>query len=390
MSELEFSQDVWSSPFEIPETGQPPAGSADFAEIERCEFPDFTFRPIGAIAGSVSPLRTPTPPPDLFCHELLSPSATPVAEEEGSEAGGASARGSYAKHWCFTLNHHTDDDFLHLACLVDPDAPGDCRYLVMGREVGEGGTPHLQGYLELNAKKRLTWLRTHVNQRAHFEVRRGQREEARDYCMKDGDWLEVGEWKEEERGRRRDIEIMVEQASEGVTFYQASLAHPTTAQFAHSYAKLLEGRALEQTPGWRNVEVIVKIGPTGCGKTRAVFDRHWPDLFVHDCSIGREMWWDGYNGHTAMLLDDFDGKSIPFRYLLRLLDGYPIRLAVKGAHTYGVWTTVYITSNVPVLDWYRREDDISPLMRRISRVERFDGRGDVTVYLHDDHSDAFL
>ncbi|GAI08280.1 unnamed protein product, partial [marine sediment metagenome] len=283
----------------------------------------------------------------------------------------APARGSYCKHWCFTLNHASDDEFAHLGSVCDTPATGICRYLVMGREVGEGGTPHLQGYLEMTERKRIQWLKDNISLRAHLEPRRGTREEARDYCMKDGDWIEVGFWREEERGRRRDIEIMVEQASQGVSFYDAALEEPTSAHFAFAYTKLLEGRALAETPAHRLVHVTVKIGPTGCGKTRAAFSC-FPDLFLQDCSSGSEIWWDGYSGQTRLILDDFAG-CIPFRYLLRLLDVYPIRLKVKGAFTYGVWSEVIITTNVPILSWYPKEHDITPLCRRIAVVHRYVG-----------------
>ncbi len=307
--------------------------------------------------------------PDPF--DLLSPSA--VADVEDAVAGPASApaRQGGCRHWVFTLNHPGPDEYVHLACLCDELEAGNVRYLVMGREVGEGGTPHLQGYLELWTRKRLAWLKLHVNDRCHYEPRHGTREVARDYCCKDGDWIEFGDFHEEERGRRTDLETMVEQASQGTPFYDAVLAEATTAQFPHAYIKLLEGRALAETPAWRDVVVVVKIGATGCGKTRAALNI-WPDVFMQDCSAGGEIWWDGYSGQRRLVLDDFDGH-IPFKYLLRLLDGYPIRLKVKGAFTYGTWSEVVITSNSPISVWYRRVSDISPLLRRISVVHQYTG-----------------
>jgi len=352
------------------------------------------FQPIPLSSEAEEPSPVPHfPSPELFCSEpalSLSPPAAPVAEAAPLQAGGASSGSRGARHWCFTLNHFTDDEFVHFACLCDETEAGHMRYLVMGREIGEGGTPHLQGYLELKKQERLTWLREHVNGRAHYEMRRGSRDEARDYCMKDGDWLETGEWKEEERGRRSDIERMVEQASQGMTFYDACVDEPTSAQFPHAYSKLLEGRALQATEAWRDVEVEVQVGGTGVGKTRSVYDRFWPNLFVQDCSAGGEVWWDGYSGQKTLLLDDFDGHGISFRYLLRLTDGYPVRIKVKGAHTYGAWTMVCVTSNLPVMSWYPRERDMSPLFRRITELRRFDNRGDVHIFRHGVGDDAFL
>ena len=313
---------------------------------------------------------------------LLSPSASPSPEVDPGPQPQAH-RGSTARHWCFTLNNPSDDEYYDLGSLCDQNPPGHVRYLVMGREVGETGTPHLQCYLELGIKERLTWLRANVNARAHYELRRGPREAARDYCMKDGEWIEFGEWREEERGRRRDIETMVEQASQGTPFYDACGLEPTTAQFPFAYGKLLEGRALSVTPAWRDVKVVVKIGPTGTGKTRSAFDDFWPDLFVQDFGSGNGIWWDGYSGQTLLLLDDFAGPGVSFVYLLRLLDGYPVRLPVKGAFTYGTWTEVVITTNKPIITWFPKEADISPLLRRIHHVERYVGNGVFHIELID-------
>lgn len=69
------------------------------------------------------------------------------------------------------------------------------RFVVWQREKGAEGTEHLQGYIELHAPIRLSamveWLRG-----AHFEPRRGTRDQARDYCMKEDSRL-AGPW---ERG----------------------------------------------------------------------------------------------------------------------------------------------------------------------------------------------
>nr|WPR18787.1 MAG: hypothetical protein [Skomarfal virus 56] len=96
---------------------------------------------------------------------------------------------------CFTLNNPTE--------LID--FPDFVRYAVYQKE--KVTTAHYQGYIELKDKKSLAalkkWLPT-----AHFEPRRGTRDQARDYCMKEdsrleGPW-EHGTW-ETNSGARTDI-----------------------------------------------------------------------------------------------------------------------------------------------------------------------------------------
>lgn len=96
---------------------------------------------------------------------------------------------SRVRNWCFTVNNPDIDDIL-------PDH-ADIRYVVWQRERGAEGTEHWQGYVEFDKPMRLAavklWLPT-----AHFEPRRGTRDQARDYCMKadsriNGPW-ERGDW----------------------------------------------------------------------------------------------------------------------------------------------------------------------------------------------------
>ena len=86
-----------------------------------------------------------------------------------------------------------------------------------------------------------------------------------------------------------------------------------------------------------------------CGKTSYVHDTHGDDVYVFDDY--RNGWWDGYSGQSVLLIDEFYG-NIAYSTFLKLLDGYQIRLNIKGSFTYAKWTTVFITSNQHPKDWY--------------------------------------
>ena len=111
---------------------------------------------------------------------------------------------SRAKNWCFTLNNHTQHERESIATLGSLPA---VKYLIVGRETGDNGTPHLQGYIQLAQRRRLTGPTGVRNllglERAHFEVARGSPKQASDYCKKDGDFDEYGEL-QETQGRRSD------------------------------------------------------------------------------------------------------------------------------------------------------------------------------------------
>ena len=84
--------------------------------------------------------------------------------------------------------------------------------------MGQGGTPHLQGYLECANRVRFTQLRKIGGlQRAHFEIRRGTQQEAIDYCHKDGDVEEFGTKVASQQGKRTDLDNVIEAVKEGAS-----------------------------------------------------------------------------------------------------------------------------------------------------------------------------
>jgi Putative viral replication protein len=95
---------------------------------------------------------------------------------------------SRGKNWCFTLNNWTDDDYQRLIQLVEKE---ECIYIIFGKEVGESGTPHLQGFIAFSKRVYLTDVKKRISNTAHFELAR-MVPEAIEYCKKDGDVFEAG------------------------------------------------------------------------------------------------------------------------------------------------------------------------------------------------------
>lgn len=91
-----------------------------------------------------------------------------------------------AKHWCFTLNNYTEEDVDRLNDL----RPG-ISYLVAGKEIGESGTRHLQGYVAFSEQLRLRKAKSYIGE-AHLSVARNIPNSIA-YCKKDGDFFEIGE-----------------------------------------------------------------------------------------------------------------------------------------------------------------------------------------------------
>lgn len=111
-----------------------------------------------------------------------------------------------AKNWCFTLNNPTDDEEQKICDTAEGD---ETVYLVFGRETGEQGTRHLQGYVSFGSPKTLRQCKALLSSRIHAEVRKGTHYQAAEYCKKDGDYEEFGTTPMQQ-GKRTDIDRFVE------------------------------------------------------------------------------------------------------------------------------------------------------------------------------------
>ena len=94
--------------------------------------------------------------------------------------------------YCATLNNYTEED---VAILRTPNSK--LKYIIVGHEIGSEGTPHLQIYFQLEKQTMITTMKNWGGPWAkmHFEGARGTDEETSTYCMKDGNFFEVGQSK---------------------------------------------------------------------------------------------------------------------------------------------------------------------------------------------------
>lgn len=106
------------------------------------------------------------------------------------------------RNWVFTLNNYNAADEDRLSMLYET---GSIKYLVFGREVGNTGTRHLQGFVQWKEKQSLRQCKERIGQRAHLEIARGTPREAASYCKKDGEFVEFGE-EPRGQGRRSDLD----------------------------------------------------------------------------------------------------------------------------------------------------------------------------------------
>lgn len=268
-----------------------------------------------------------------------------------------------AKHWCFTINNPTEDDERKLRA-----AAPLVQYICWGHETGENGTFHYQGYVSLKSRKRLRQVKQLLSDRAHLEIARGSPQQNVDYCSKGGGvFVEYGT-KPAARGSRSDLQSLQERIKQGASpaeirddFFGLYL------KYHRSINSIIQSHVEPRT--WKPT-VKVFWGKTGTGKTRAVYNfTDQEKIFVHT----GDHWFDGYEGQTVALFDDYGGSEFKLTYFLKLLDRYPMKVPVKGGFVEWVPKNIFITSNRHPKEWYSNafEEHQNALMRRIDEIKEF-------------------
>lgn len=244
-----------------------------------------------------------------------------------------------ARTWCFTLNNPTEPidftDWPHLT------------YAVYQKESGEEGTPHYQGYAEFSKVHRISALKK-LLPTAHFEKRRGTRDQARDYCVKtdtriDGPW-EHGNYGAKRPGTRTDIVRLYESVKAGKNNKEILDEYPGT--YMRYYKAVAHVRHVLSERRKFKTEVYVLWGNTGLGKSFYCREES-PNAYWKQ----RGDWWDEYDGVSDVIIDDFYGW-IKWDTLLRLCDENPCQVEVKGGHVNFAPRRIFITSNNWPNKWY--------------------------------------
>lgn len=293
------------------------------------------------------------------------------------------------RSWCFTINNPEDETEAGL-----PELPHE-RYCSWQLERGETGTRHFQGYVEFNQPVRLTQIKAAGGPwaRAHLEVRRGTRHQARDYSRKEdsrlaGPW-ERGSWTGGGSGARNDLVGVIECA-------KRTLSHRAVAEaYPEQYIRLHRGveryiSAIDTRQREAPTELHILWGEPGTGKSRTALaeaSAGAASVYYLPRGNGGNVWWDGYEGQDCVIIDDFYGW-LRWDTLLRLADRYPLRVEVKGGSTPFLSKRIYITSNKHWTGWYNfaggRGMDPAALQRRITSIRRGLVGGDDQPRLVDD------
>lgn len=278
--------------------------------------------------------------------------------------------------YCFTYNNYTDANI----DVLKEWMVANCKYGCFQKEVAPTtGTIHLQGYLSLQKKQRMTTIAKKLGtlgiQLALINAN-GTPQQNRTYCSKPGgqDFWETGEINIVGQGARNDILEIHDKVKRKRPLDEIVNDHPETF---YKYHRGIE-RAIsifDEAPIKRDMDIVLLFGDSGTGKTTKaeMYAAMYGDYHFVEQPTG-QLWFDGYKGQPSIIIDEFKGWIQP-TMLNRYLDSRRVRLPIKGSSVFAQYTHVFITSNYPPEEWW--SDKViwckKALFRRITHIYEFRG-----------------
>lgn len=257
----------------------------------------------------------------------------------------------------FTCNNFTEQQYDEIFNL------DVWKYIVIGKEVGDSGTPHLQGYGVFH--KRMRCKKVHeMLQGCHVEPRKGTHLQASEYCKKDGDYQERGD--PPKQGERTDLQEAINKIKGGSSVTE--VARSCSEVFV-KYSRGLRELALAVQEPYNHATVrgVWIYGPPGTGKSHSA--RHFdPDAYLKP----QNKWWDGYSGQATVILDDLD-TNVLGHYLKIWSDRWACTGETKGGTVQLRHKLFVVTSNYSIEELFGSDNNLcAAIARRFKVVHKVD------------------
>jgi len=268
------------------------------------------------------------------------------------------------RNWCFTLNNYTDANVIRINGLP-------YRYVIVGKEVGASGTPHLQGFIVFTSQRTFEQVRKlFLPMKPHIERAHGDIESNIRYCSKDGNTMEYGQKPKSaidkgavEKGRWDDAYALAKAGDFGAIDTRILIPHIRNLQHLYNM-----DRASTPLTTLESLEHEWHYGVTGAGKSYGVRLAN-PVYYLKALN----KWWDNYNYEEVVLIEEVDpSHANKFGAMMKVwCDCYPFRAEVKSSSMYIRPRKIIVTSNYSIKEVFPEKLMHEPLMRRF-KVHHYD------------------
>ena len=181
----------------------------------------------------------------------------------------------------------------------------------------------------------------------------------------------------ENQGHRNDIEAMISLVQDGASNMEIVQAVPSMALRIPAVEQYRQAYWVEQGKEYRQMRIWYIYGKTRTGKTSYVYQSHDASEIYSVVDYKGTGIWDKYEtARTRVLLLDEYRSALPFSLILALCDGQPLILNCRYANRVCLHDTVYIVSNIPLMEQYpniQREepDSWDAFLARINQVRHY-------------------
>jgi len=300
-----------------------------------------------------------------------------------------------SRKWQLTFNNPQEHGWTHEKIREVLRTFKTLCYWCMADEIGAGEhTPHTHLFINLTPSNcRFSTLKSKFPG-AHIEKALGTSRENRDYILKDGKWKEsekgttsvegtfeeFGECPEEQQGKSREADKILELLKDGANNLEVIEAVPSAMKIIDKVERtrsLL--RDVQFASSWRDLTVTYLFGKTGSGKTRSVMDKYGYSNCYRVTDYKHPF--DTYDGQDVIIFEEFR-SGLKHGDMLNYLDGYPLLLPCRYFNRQACYTKVFIITNIPPDSQYMGVDPESrdAFYRRIHWVIRFWDDGTFSEY----------
>lgn len=228
---------------------------------------------------------------------------------------------SKSRKFQITINNWTEEEYQTWWTLP-------CRYMIIGKEVGEQLTPHIHVYVEFENARSFKTICA-ITPRAHVEVTKGSSVQNRNYIMKDGVFEERGDRSltSEEKGQ-----LEVERWTNAKKFAMSGELEKIDDQiFVTHYGNLkrIQKDYLPDVEDLPEPNCVWLYGESGNGKSMLARSRYGPKLYSKDAT----KWWDAYRGEDTVLIEDIDPSQSTMSRLFKIwADKYAFMAETKNGY----------------------------------------------------------
>lgn len=294
---------------------------------------------------------------------------------------------SQSRKWTLVINNPLDCGFDHNR-ICDTLMRFFPDYFCIADEIATTGTFHTHVFIYSHSPIRFSTLKSRFPI-AHIEKAYGSAKNNREYILKCGKWknskksetsvkdsfYEYGELPKEKTEKSPKMSMLIENIKDGKKTTEIIDNSPEFA-FRIRDIDILRQTLLSEKYTTENRELTVTyiFGASGTGKTSEIYKRHnATDICrITNYRAGRGISFDGYFGQDVLVFEEFNSQ-IPIEDMLNFLDIYPLYLPARYNDKIACYTTVYITSNIPLNEQYKdvqiyRPETWKAFLRRIHKV----------------------